>query len=236
MDPTQGGLITALAEDLDAHMQLEIAKVYSSFIIKDSTRDIILQKFIAAHPDNALWMLARIYFAAIEKRMIQCNYTTADGQKAYNWKLCPCYFVLRNNNLYCIVYDIDMKKYLPLVAERMENIVVLESKYAIDWEIPPVDELFATSLSAFISTDDKEQVTIRYSNRIKNVIENIIASLDPQKSTDGDWHTATFTISDYRYLCKQLVLYGKDVEIVKPQKVRQAMIDMLSESLSVYKP
>ncbi|HPP50260.1 MAG TPA: WYL domain-containing protein [Spirochaetota bacterium] len=235
VDRTQGGLITALAEDLDPDMQLEIARVYSSFVVKDSTRDMILQKFIAANPDRALWTLARVYFAALEKRMIQCSYKTNEGQLLTDWKLCPCYFIFRNNNLYLIVYDVDMKKYLPLVAERIQNIVVCDKKHDISWEVPDVDELFATSLSAFIDNTNTVEVTIRYSQVVKTIIENIIASLQPAiQKEPNNWHRATFTISDYLYLCKQLVLYGREVEIVSPHKVRQAMIHMLKESLSVY--
>jgi len=235
VDRTQGGLITALAEDLDPDMQLEIARVYSDFVVKDSTRDMILQKFIAANPDRALWTLARVYFAALEKRMIQCSYKTNEGQLLTDWKLCPCYFIFRNNNLYLIVYDVDMKKYLPLVAERIQNIVVCDKKHDISWEIPDVDELFATSLSAFIDNTNTVEVTIRYSQVVKTIIENIIASLQPAiQKEPNNWHRATFTISDYLYLCKQLVLYGREVEIVSPHKVRQAMIHMLKESLSVY--
>ncbi|MCX8125354.1 MAG: WYL domain-containing protein [Spirochaetes bacterium] len=233
VDRTQGGLITALAEDLDPDTQLEIARVYASFVVKDSTRDMILQKFIASQPNSALWMLARIYFAAIEKKMIECTYITAEGTVRSNWKLCPCYYLFRNNNLYLLVYDVDMKKYLPLVAERIHNVVVLDA-YSIDWEIPSIDDVFATSLSAYISTKDTVTVTIRYSEKVKNVVENIIATLFPDIQHESDWYTATFAISDYLYLCKQLVLYGKEVEILSPQKVRQEMIQMLTESLSVY--
>ncbi|GEM_PF-351284 len=235
VDRTQGGLITALAEDLDPDMQLEIARVYSGFVVKDSTRDMILQKFIAANPNRALWTLARIYFAALEKRMIQCNYKTNDGQLLTDRKLCPCYFIFRNNNLYLVVYDADMKRYLPLVAERIQDIVVCDKKHRFNWEVPDVDELFATSLSAFIDNSNTVEVTIRYSQVVKTIIENIITSLQPSiEHENNDWYRATFTISDYLYLCKQLVLYGREVEIVSPQKVRQAMISMLKESLSIY--
>ena len=235
VDRTQGGLITVLAEDLDVDMQLEIARVYSDFVVKDSTREMILKKFIAAHPDRALWLLARIYFASIEKRMIQCSYKNSEGELLTNWKVFPCYFIFRNNNLYLVIYDMDMKKYLPLVAERIHDIVVCDAMYSIEWDIPDVDELFATSLSAFISNTNTEEVTIRYSKMVKTIIENIIATLNPVIHQENDnWYKATFSISDYLYLCKQLVLYGNKVEIVSPYKVRQAMIEMLKESLGVY--
>jgi len=102
IDKTQGKPSMSLAEDIDSETQLKLARIYSSFVVKDTTRDIILKKFIDAMPDKALWTLARIYFAVIEKRMIQFNYTTNAGHEITDWKLCPYYLIIRNNNLYLV--------------------------------------------------------------------------------------------------------------------------------------
>ena len=76
---------------------------------------------------------------------------------------------------------------------------------------------------------------IKYSEMIKSTVENIISILEPDiKSMDDGWFESSFSISDYLYLCKQFVLYGKEIEILSPPHVRKAMSDMLKESLSVY--
>lgn len=235
VDRKQGGLVSTLAEDLDNETQLNAARVYSEFVIKDTTKDMILKKFIEAMPDRALWTMARIYFAVIERRMIRFNYTTNTGYKINNWKLCPYYFVLRNNNLYLAAWDPAQKKRLPLLAERIRDLTVLDKTDSINWDIPEVDELFKDSLSAYICDSGSIEMRIKYSEKIKNTVENIISILEPDiKQLDNGWLESSFNISDYLYLCKQFVLYGKEVEILSPPHVRKAMTDMLKESLSVY--
>jgi len=236
VDKKQGGVFSTLAEDLDVDTQLKIAKVYADFVIKDTTRDVVLRKFIEAMPDRALWTLARIYFAIVEKRMIQFNYITNTGYKISKWKLCPYYFVFRNNNLYLVAWDSVQKKHLPLLAERIKDLTVLDKNTNMNWEIPPVEELFKDSLSAYISENEPTEMKIRYSKKSRSTIEGIISILDPEiKSVEsGDWFESIFNITDYLYLCKQFVLYGSDVEILSPPHVREAMIDMLKKSLGVY--
>ena len=52
---------------------------------------------------------------------------------------------------------------------------------------------------------------------------------------DGEEHyLASFTVSDDMFLCKQLFMYGRDVEIVAPPELRKTMVRMLKESRSVY--
>ncbi len=45
IDKTQGKPSMSLAEDIDPETQLKLARVYSGFVVKDTTRDIILKKF-----------------------------------------------------------------------------------------------------------------------------------------------------------------------------------------------
>jgi len=236
VDRKQGGSFSTLAEDLDVEMQLKIARVYSEFVIKDTTRDMILTKFIEAMPDRALWTLARIYFAVIEQRRIKFNYTTNSGFKMNQWELCPYYFVMRNNNLYLAGWDPAKKKNIIILAERIKDITIIEKTLCKDWRIPSVDELFKDSLSAFISDNGPTEMKIRYKKSSSIIIESIISPLDPEiisVESDG-WFESTFKITDYLYLCKQLVLYGSDVEVVSPPEVRKAMINMLKKSLGVY--
>lgn len=236
VDRMQGGSVSTLAEDLDVETQLKIARVYSDFVIKDTTRDMILEKFITAMPDKALWTLARIYFAVIDQRRIQISYTTNTGHKMKNWELCPYYFVIRNNNLYLAAWNPKRKNNTIILAERIKDLTVFEKNFSKEWNIPPVEELFKDSLSAFISDDGPIEMKIRYSKNSSSIIESIVSPLDPEIiSTERDgWFESTFNITDYIYLCKQLVLYGKDVEIISPPHARKAMIDMLKTSLSVY--
>jgi predicted DNA-binding transcriptional regulator YafY len=237
VDISTGRHAMSLAEDIDRETQLMIAKVYSGFVVKDATGDIILKKFVNSMPDKALWTLARIYFAIVEKRMIQFNYTTNTGYKINKWKLCPYYLMFRNNNLYLVVWDPVQKIHMPLLAERIKGLKVLEYNEKKVWDIIPVEELFKESLSAFITDYPAVEMKIRYKKKISITINGLLSFFDPEiKSIDnGDWLESTFNITDYLYLCQQLVIYGSDVEILSPPHVRKTMITMLESCLKVYK-
>lgn len=236
VDKKQGGLFSTLAEDIDVETQLKIARVYADFVIKDTTRDMILKKFIESMEDRALWTLARIYFAVIEQRMIKFNYITNSGHNMNGWELCPYYFVMRNNSLYLAAWDPSQKKNIIILAERIKDLTVLPKNISKEWDIPDIRQLFRYSLSAFISDDGPIEMKIRYAKHSANIIESIISPLDPliKPAETKEWFESAFFITDYIYLCKQLVLYGNEVEILSPPHVRQAMINMLKESLGVY--
>jgi hypothetical protein len=236
IDKSQGLHFSSIAEDLDVDTQLKIARVYADFVIKDTTRDMVLRKFIEAMPDRALWTLARIYFAVVEKRMIQINYTNNSGYKINKWKLCPYYYMFRNDNLYLAAWDPVQELKFTLLAERIKNLVVLEKSASREWSIPPVEVLYKDSISAYISIGGPVKMKIRYSKTSSAPIESLISPLDPEikSGKKENWLEAEFVIDDYLYLCKQLVFHGKNVEILSPPEVRQAMINMLKESLGVY--
>jgi len=67
-------------------------------------------------------------------------------------------------------------------------------------------------------------------------MEQFLGILEPEIITlnDGEQYEARFTVSDDLYLCKQLFMYGKNVEVLEPKELRELMISMLNESIKVY--
>jgi len=236
IDKSRGKKSMSIAEDLDFETQLMIARIYSNFVIKDTSRDIALSKYIKAMPDRALWTLARIYFAVLEKRVIQFDYTRNDGKKIRRWKMHPFYFVFRETNLYLAGHDPAQGFLRTLFAERIENLVILDELISYDWPIPSVDEFFRSSLSAFKSISGPVSVTIRFKKYVSAKIENLIAPLEPiiTASEKNDWFDAEFIIDDDLFLCEKLFSFGGDVEILSPPILRTKMMNMLKASMKIY--
>jgi hypothetical protein len=211
----------------------EIINIYSTFVVKDSTRKFILKNFIKKNPYNCLWMLGRIYFASLARNSIEFDYITNSGYKIIKCIFNPYYILLRNNNLYLYGRQVDQDEYWLLILNRISDIRVLETKFQDI--IPPVDDIFKDTLGSFIGK--KYNVTIEYSKDIQNPIEQFLSIVEP-KIVDidhGKRFQAEFRVSDAVYLCKQLFLYGSNVKIVKPVEIRDMMVDMLNDSLTVYK-
>ena len=231
VDVKKGERRIELAEPLEGEMLERIAQVYASFIIKDSSRDAVLKNFIKKHPLDCLWIMARIYFASLEKRKIRFDYWYKVDKKHENI-VHPYHLVFRNNNLYLVCRLGSNDKVYPLIVNRIVNVKVLDEYFEED--LPDVDSIFQDTLGSFIGK--KYDVTIRFTKTVFGQIDQVLSILEPEvKEIDGgEAFEARFTVSDNTYLCKQLFLYGSDVEIIEPLDLRERMVKMLEDSLSIY--
>jgi len=220
-----------LASTLEGEVLERIAGVYSSFVIEDSTRNVILKNFIKNHPRDCLWIMARIYFASLERRKVSFDYR-ADRDRVIKNTAHPYHLVFRNNNLYLVCWVAATERMYPLIVGRIENLKVLDEFFIED--PPSVDVIFSDSLGSFIGKT--YNVKIRFTEKVYPRIEQILSILEPKitEITGERKYEASFSVSDDYYLCKQLFLYGKEVEIIGPPEIRDLMVRMLEESLGVY--
>ncbi len=229
----QGGHRTIIDEALDAEVLARVANIYASFVIADTTRDIILKNLIQRHPVDCLWLLARYHFAIMKKQGIRIDYTNNSGEKLADLVLFPWHLVMRNNNLYLVAYRHGHEKPWLLIVNRITNLRVIDEHFV--GAIPPLDEIFPDTLGGFIGA--QYSVCIRYGEDMHPKMEQVLSILEPDihKLDDGR-REARFSVADGQYLCKQLFLYGRNVEIVEPPELRDMMIGMLRESLAAYEP
>lgn len=227
----RGSRRTELAVDLDEDLALRLAGIYAGFTVKDTGRDIVLRRLMKQHPRDGLWMLARLYFAALLKKKIEFNYTPATATEPKHYRAHPYHLVLRNNNLYLVCKNLGHNVTALFIMNRVMGLRVLDEEF--DEDAPTVDEIFKDSLGSFIGK--KYAVVLRFHEKLLTTMEENLSILEPAFTADGDSrYRASFTVSDDRYLCKQLFMYGRDVEIVEPPELRQTMVRMLKESWEVY--
>lgn len=233
VDRVKGGRRVRLAEDLGEELQLKLASLYAAFVIHDSSRDIVLKNFLKKHPLDGLWLMARLYFAALEKRIITFDYVTNSGYKITKAVFHPYHLVLRNNNLYLYGKIRGEKEPWLFILNRLTNLAITGETF--DETPPTIDEAFKDTLGSFIGK--KYNVLLRFDAKILNPVEQFLAVLEPEmKKVDDTTWEARFTMSDDTYLCKQLFLYGKSAEILEPAELREKMTAMLTESMAVYAP
>lgn len=235
IDKKRGGRKTRLTDSIPKKNLLKIAGIYANFVTVDSTRDMILSKYLARHPNDGLWMLARIYFAGVETRKISFNYKPINSRKSYTFIVHPYHIIFRNNNLYLYAKKESNGDDSIFILNKISDLKVLDNKFYEP--IPDRDTAFKDSLGSFIGK--KYRIVIKYKKEIYDHIDQIISILDPkitELKDDGTYDfMAKFSASDDRYLCKQLFIFGNRVELVEPRELRDLMIHMLEESRGVYK-
>ncbi|MCU0822221.1 MAG: WYL domain-containing protein [Spirochaetes bacterium] len=227
----KGARRIVLDEPLDPEMAEKIAGIYSSFVVRDSAREIVLKNFLKKHPYDGLWMLARIYFAILAKRRISFDYSP-DGIQFYQNIVNPFHLVFRNNNLYLACRVLSTGQIFPLTVSKINNLKILDKEF--DENIPSLEEIFKDTLGAYIGK--KHNVKIKFAKEVYTALYDVLGILDPKYTEikGGAYYTAEFAVSDDRYLCMQLFLHGNKVEILEPFELKKTMADMLKSSISVY--
>jgi hypothetical protein len=210
----------------------EIINLYSVFVVKDSTKDFIFKNFIRKHPYDCLWTLARIHFASLSRNSIEFDYIDNAGKKSAKCEMNPYHILLRNNNLYLYGRKPDQDEPWLFILNRVSNIRVLDRTFEDD--IPEFEEIFKDTLGSFIGK--KYNIIIEFTKDVQNPVEQFLSIVEPRITllSGGEKFRAEFKASDTEYLCKQLLTYGKNVEIIQPKEIRNMLVDMLKESLAVY--
>jgi len=233
IDKKRGSRRTLLAEPPEGKLLRRIASVYADFVVTDTTRELVLERLIQKHPYDCLWMLARIHFAVVERKKIGFKYIPNTARTAFSYTVHPYHMVFRNNNLYLAALN-EYNGILSLfIVNKIDNLTVIDESF--NEEIPAVSDIFADSLGSFIGK--RYNVRIRFTRNVLSMIEQVISILEPDitEIEKDAIYEARFTSADDLYLCKQLFLYGKDVEILEPKELRDTMIRMLEETLAAYK-
>ncbi len=231
---TKGSRKTVLATPISRPILEKIASVYLSFTATDSSRDLVLKRLIEKHPDDCLWLLARVHFAILQKNRITFKYVKhlASENEPKQYILHPYHIVLRNNNLYLVGRSGNSGKVVLFIFNKIRDLEVLEETYSED--VMTVNEYFKDSLGSFIGT--KFRVRLRINRDYFRQVEEMISSLEPEytEADGGKSVIAEFDASDDTYLCKQMFTFGSNVKILEPESLRETMVNLLKEGLELY--
>jgi hypothetical protein len=228
----KGGRRTEITGDLERDFLFKALSVYTSFVIFDSTKDVILESFIKKNANISLWIIAKIYFASIEKKTISFTYIPHKASEPKKYLVHPYHMIFKNNNFY-LVAGRDKSPVSLFLMNKIENLKTENDFF--NEEIPPAEDIFTDKFGSFIGKSI--DVKIRFKSALLNRMEQMLGVLDAdiKKDASGDSYEAEFSITDDLYLCRQLFMYGSEVEIISPVKLRNKMKELLENSLSVYK-
>lgn len=228
----KGGRKISIADMLDSDLLARVASVYAGFVVNDSTRDVIIKSLIRKHPEDCLWMLARIHFSIIEKKRLSFEYMPNTERRNKSYTVNPYHLVFRNNNLYLVAKNLHNGTVSLFIVNKIAKLEVRNERY--NERVPKLSAIFADTLGSFVGK--KHAMRIRFTRRVLPMIDQALSVLEPKivEIEKDEVYEARFSTTDDLYICKQLFLYGDDVEILEPREMREIMIGMLKKSMGVY--
>ena len=120
IDTIKGGRRTRLKKSLDSKILQALVGIYSLFVVSDSAREKTISRYVKAHGDESLWMLARLYFASIEKKAVVFKYLSRSEKKIKEYTVLPYHIVFRGNNLYLACRNLDTGKDVLFILSKIE--------------------------------------------------------------------------------------------------------------------
>ncbi len=219
----------------------EIAFNHSIYTSEDFHRKRAIASLVKRTPESCLWIFTAIHFARIEKKKIRFNYTRSYNDDQESFIVHPYFIILTNDNFYLYGRPTDTREANYFILSKIKDLEIMYETF--NEKITTPEYILKKSISgAFIGkyglrspADKIYNVKIKFDESILPKIEDMTAAIENVKIRKHDNHyEASFQIYDNLELCKQLFYFGDAVEIIEPQELRNDMIEMLRNSLSMY--
>ncbi len=230
---SKGETRVVLERELVDDEMLEVLPYYLN-VISDTIgiRDCF-KSYVQSHGSRSLWIIARIYFASLQKKKIKLTYRPLKSSEPENYILNPYRWIYRDNAVYLIAKN--PKRGVALFKlNRIRDVIITDNRFHD--KIPPVDELMQNSMGAFIS-DKKYNVKIRFLSELQENIEEVFGHLELmfyQKEKDG-YVNASFTACDLVNVYQAVFGYGGGVRIIEPKEAVDGMLRFLNLNMDLYK-
>ncbi len=205
-------------EDSDV---LEIMNYYMNNVVQMMGVRDCFSSYVASAGTKSLWIIGRIYFAAIEQRTIIVDYRSEKSGLLKQYTLNPYYWVYRDNAVY-LVSEEHERGILLLRLNRIEDFELTDHHFNAN--PPEPSELFANSLGAFLG-EDIYNIVIEFPENLSNrVTEDFgrLELLDVPGAPEG-FCRAGFSACDLLSVCTRVFAFGGGVKLIAPDEAKDEM-------------
>lgn len=204
----------------------------NSMAINDDVSDLLEVQGYAVHQAPKIKLdpqtISKISEALLAQKYLTFRYKNKKGEEKLR-KVAP-YAVIYGEYTYLVAKGDEDEIYKHFLLYKMQNTRVTNEYFDKD-ETFNLQEHLAKAFGAF---QDREPMKIKllFSENVKDIIENY--SLHPNQKiipNDDSTTTVTFEAGGAYEICWFLFRWGKDVQILEPQELKDTYKKLLSEVL-----
>lgn len=222
----KGALRVLLERELTPEDMLEVLPYYLN-VVSDTVgiRDCF-KSYVDNHSSRSLWIIARIYFASLQKKSIELAYRSKYKTETEIFTLNPYRWIYRGEAVYLVARNVEKSTPALFRLNRIKDLHVTDR--AFDDEIPSSGELLRYSMGAFISSD-RYNVCLRFKPEEKENIEEDFGHLNLNfaQSAGDSFMYVDFSVCDLINVCKAVFSYSGRVKILKPKEAVDVMKKMM---------
>ncbi len=202
----------------------------NSMAVNNDVSDLLEVQGYAVHQAPKIKMdstaMAKISEALLAQKYLSFKYKNKKGEEKFR-KVEP-YAIIFSEYTYLVARDEGDTVYKHFLLYKMQNIRVTNEYYNKD-ENFNLQEHLTKSFGAF---QDKVPMKIKllFSKNVKDIIENYSLHPNQQITTNEDGTTTvTFEAGGSYEICWFLFRWGKDVQIIEPQELKNTYRKLLNE-------
>ena len=219
-----------LDRELSNDEMLEILPYYLNLVSETVGIRDCFKSYVESHGSRSLWIIARIYFASLDRKRIKLSYRSVNSAGVELYDLNPYMWVYRDNAVYLVARNINRGENISLFRlNRIKDVEVTDDRF--NDTVPPADELLKRSMGAFIGSMHYN-IKLRSAPEYRDRLEEDFGHLDPAFSEPGDGYLYTgFIVSDLVNLCTAVFSYCGSVRIIEPAAAVDQMKMMIQANL-----
>lgn len=180
---------------------------------------------------------SRLYNAIIGKVVIKLEYLPFNGNLKL-WTLSPYFLKEFNNRWFLFAYNHDEKKLTNIALDRIQHIDAIEEKYINsstleDFKDITFDQYFDDIIGVSYPKGKRmEKIVLKFSeSRYPHVKTK---HLHPYQRENDEERILTIDLVPNRELIQTILSFGKDVEVIEPQEVRDEIKKIIQEMGKTY--
>lgn len=179
----------------------------------------------------------KLYNAIMGKMVIRMEYLPFNGNLK-SWTLSPYFLKEYNNRWFLFAYNHDEKKLTNVALDRIERVEAAEEKYIDsssieDFRDITFDQYFDDIIGVSYPAGKRmEKVVLKFSEARYPHVKT--KHLHPYQRENDEERTLTIDLVPNRELIQTVLSFGKDVEVIAPQSLRDEIRGIIRGMTQLY--
>ncbi|MCB9224742.1 MAG: WYL domain-containing protein [Crocinitomicaceae bacterium] len=216
-----------------------IDKIFDRVHISNNPMDEMVDNYVQFENQSTTTgneLLPDLLKAIKERQIIQFNYSNYKTNKAKDRRVLPLLLKEYRNRWYLICYEIERSRVLTFGLDRISSLELTQDHYMYPVNFNPAD-YFKYSFGITVLNDDKpETVIFKIDKTGSKYIESQPLHSSQNLVKEGKSRD-TYEIQVYsesEELKRTLLSYGNQLEVIKPEKLREDIRRMILEMNEIY--
>lgn len=179
--------------------------------------------------------LTIILEAMRDNRVVQFSYKTFAEEKEHTTTILPYFIRIFKQRWYLIGHSAEYDKLRTYALDRMSSVQMLKEEFTYPEDFLP-ETFFFNSFGIIVDNSPVEKIVLKIKTPQNNYVKTLPLHHTQKQLFDcAEYSTFEYSLRPTFDFKQELLSLGDTIEVVKPESLRNDIIEMLKSSLKNYK-